>query len=75
MEQGWRTSIGPGGEVRPAPVIANAVLSMQIATGEVREAYAPKRRKRKARRKRRGPFRQENQNTFDRSAAVSKWCR
>ena len=28
---------GPNGEKRPADVIANAVLSMKIATGEVEE--------------------------------------
>ena len=31
---------GPNGEKRPADVIANAVLSMRIATGEAEETYA-----------------------------------
>ena len=30
---------GPKGEKRPADVIANAVLSMKIATGEAEEGY------------------------------------
>ena len=30
---------GPSGEKRPADVIANAVLSMKIATGDAEEAY------------------------------------
>ena len=30
---------GPTGEKRPADVIANAVLSMKIATGEAEERY------------------------------------
>ena len=30
---------GPKGEKRPADVIANAVLSMKIATGEAEERY------------------------------------
>ena len=32
-------STGPKGEKRPADVIANAVLSMKVATGEVEERY------------------------------------
>ena len=35
---------GPGGEKRPADVIANAVLSMKIATGEATETYLSNRR-------------------------------
>jgi len=31
--------VGPNGEKRPADVIANAVLSMQIATGDAEEQY------------------------------------
>lgn len=30
---------GPNGEKRPADVIASAVLSMKIATGEASETY------------------------------------
>ena len=30
---------GPNGEKRPADVIANAVLSMRIATGDAEETY------------------------------------
>ena len=35
---------GPNGEKRPADVIANAVPSMKIATGEATETYLSNRR-------------------------------
>ena len=35
---------GPNGEKRPADVIANAVLSMRIATGDATETYSGNRR-------------------------------
>ena len=37
--EGHAMPTGPNGEKRPADVIANAVLSMRIATGDTEEAY------------------------------------
>ncbi len=34
-------SVGPNGEKRPRGVIANAVHMARIATGEIKETYAP----------------------------------
>ena len=43
-DEGHALPTGPDGGKRPAAVIANAVLSMRIATGEATETYLGNRR-------------------------------
>ena len=68
--------IGPNGEMRPADVIANAVLVARIATGEVEEEHVDSGRRRGG--KLGGPARAssltpERRQEVARKAAAARW--